>query len=140
MSERDQKRRKAKRHKKKARKARRLEARRRRLQLLIAAIAILAIGGGWALFRYRSHDEPVPPPLEGLAALRAQEAAQLSRYDWVDPDNGVVQIPIARAMQLIARRGLPARHAGPAAVSPLSRPSEGGLGIQKKKKRRGGRR
>jgi hypothetical protein len=31
----------------------------------------------------------------------------LESYDWVDPKNGVVHIPIERAMDVIAQRGLP---------------------------------
>jgi hypothetical protein len=31
----------------------------------------------------------------------------LESYDWVDQNNGVVRIPIARAMDLMAQRGLP---------------------------------
>jgi len=32
----------------------------------------------------------------------------LHQYAWVDPDKGIVKIPIDRAMDLIAQRGLPA--------------------------------
>jgi hypothetical protein len=31
----------------------------------------------------------------------------LESYDWVDPKNGVVRIPIERAMEVIAQKGLP---------------------------------
>jgi hypothetical protein len=31
----------------------------------------------------------------------------LESYDWVDQNNGVVRIPIDRAMDLVAQRGLP---------------------------------
>src|SRR5260370_5899143 len=36
---------------------------------------------------------------------------KLATYDWVDKDRGTVRIPIDRAMELIAQRGLPV-HAG----------------------------
>src|SRR6267143_1378603 len=32
---------------------------------------------------------------------------KLATYDWVDKDRGTVRIPIDRAMELIAQRGLP---------------------------------
>jgi hypothetical protein len=41
--------------------------------------------------------------------FRSGEEQRLNSYDWVDKENGVVRIPIERAMQLIAQRGLPVR-------------------------------
>jgi hypothetical protein len=46
---------------------------------------------------------------EGLAELRAQEDAELNTYGWIDRRSNIVRIPIQRAMELIAQRGLPAR-------------------------------
>jgi hypothetical protein len=39
--------------------------------------------------------------------FRYQQDETLSSYGWVDQSGGVVRIPIDRAMQLIAQRGLP---------------------------------
>lgn len=50
-----------------------------------------------------------PAPIEDLLELRAWEDSQLHHYAWVDKANGVVRIPIERAMALLAERGLPAR-------------------------------
>jgi len=47
-------------------------------------------------------------------AIREQDKI-LDSYDWVDPKNGVVRIPIDRAMELLAQRGLPVRPQGAAA-------------------------
>lgn len=44
-----------------------------------------------------------------LQAFRAREDAELNSYGWIDRTAGVVRIPIDRAMELIAQRGLPAR-------------------------------
>lgn len=59
---------------------------------------------------------PLPPeprlqvtPGVNLAVVRAQEEAMLSRYEWIDPKNGIVRIPIDRAIEVLAERGLPAR-------------------------------
>ena len=41
--------------------------------------------------------------------FRMQEEQTLNSYGWVDQQNGVVRIPIERAMQLLAQRGLPTR-------------------------------
>lgn len=48
-------------------------------------------------------------PRDDLLALRAHEAKQLSSYGWLDRTNGVVRIPVERAMELILQRGLPTR-------------------------------
>lgn len=48
-------------------------------------------------------------PSQDMQELRAAEDALLNSYGWVDQQVGVVRIPIERAMQLLAERGLPAR-------------------------------
>lgn len=48
-----------------------------------------------------------PSPLAQLHALRAHEAELLDSYGWVDKSAGVVRIPIERAIELVARNGLP---------------------------------
>ena len=56
---------------------------------------------------------PAPPrkvvPDRELRELRAAEDAVLDSYGWVDRRAGIVRIPIDRAMELMAQRGLPAR-------------------------------
>jgi len=44
-----------------------------------------------------------------LNNIRLHEAETLSTYDWIDQKAGTVRIPIERAMDLIAQRGLPVR-------------------------------
>ena len=48
-------------------------------------------------------------PEADLAAFRAREDEELNHYGWIDRKAGVVRIPIERAMDLIAQRGLPFR-------------------------------
>jgi len=58
----------------------------------------------------------VPPPgpriqvfaPKEMQEFRAEEDATLNSYGWVNRAAGVVRIPIDRAMQLLAERGLPA--------------------------------
>jgi hypothetical protein len=47
------------------------------------------------------------PPAD-MAAFRAREEAELSTYGWVNKTSGIVRIPIQRAMEILAQRGLPA--------------------------------
>jgi hypothetical protein len=42
-----------------------------------------------------------------ISEFRLHEEQALNSYGWVDQKTGVVRIPIARAMELIAQRGLP---------------------------------
>jgi len=44
-----------------------------------------------------------------LSGAILQQEERLNSYGWVDEKSGVVHIPIERAMQLIAQRGLPTR-------------------------------
>jgi len=85
----------------------------------------------WGLFRYFEagqdrRQEPVAPmvaanlkrtpreprlepdPLAPRLAARAREDALLTSWGWVDRNAGVARIPIDRAMELLAERGLPA--------------------------------
>ena len=48
-------------------------------------------------------------PRQGLSEMRAGEQATLSSYGWVDKDAGIVRIPVDRAMEILANRGLPVR-------------------------------
>lgn len=48
-------------------------------------------------------------PSAELAAYEAAQRELLSSYGWIDPTAGVVRLPIERAMELVAERGLPVR-------------------------------
>lgn len=66
---------------------------------------------------YGRSEPPAPRlqarPILDLQALRAEEAAALQSYGWIDRDRGIVRIPIERAMALLTARGLPAKQAFP---------------------------
>jgi hypothetical protein len=77
---------------------------------------------------------PVEPrlqrtPILDLQRFKAAEDQILNGYGWVDQQHGVVHVPIDRAIDLLAQRGLPSR--APAAAPPdsgVSIPTEAGLG------------
>lgn len=54
---------------------------------------------------------------EDIATLHGKEDLLLDHYTWIDESKGTVRIPIERAMELIAERGLPV--APPAKTQPL---------------------
>lgn len=62
---------------------------------------------------YNREPSPEPhllvKPGEDLAAMRAEESKILKSYDWIDRDKSIVRIPIERAIEIVAQKGLPAR-------------------------------
>ena len=61
---------------------------------------------------------PPPPrlqntPIRDFAEYQRDQQAQLDSYGWVDAKQGIVRIPIEKAMDLALERGLPAPKAAP---------------------------
>jgi len=71
---------------------------------------------------------PLPPrlqtyPFQDIKSLRQEERRLLDTYEWVDKNKGIVRIPIDRAIDVLAEKGLPYRQPGtsaPAAAAPSS--------------------
>jgi hypothetical protein len=60
-----------------------------------------------------------------LHQLREDEAMQLRSYAWVDPDKGVVRIPVEVAKELVLKKGLPVKLSAEGQVqSKTSNPGE----------------
>jgi hypothetical protein len=55
-----------------------------------------------------------------LNDIRISEEQKLASYDWVDQKAGTVRIPIDRAMELVAQRGLPVRSQKAATQAPVA--------------------
>ena len=51
-------------------------------------------------------------PEKDLHDMRVVEDSVLHSYGWIVRDSGVVRLPVARAMELTAQRGLPVRTEG----------------------------
>lgn len=84
------------------------------LTVAVAGVAWLVVGGplgggGWPV---PDDARPSAPGAE-LERLRARERELLHGYAWIDREAGVVRIPIGRAMDLVAERGLPVRKEKP---------------------------
>ena len=69
-------------------------------------------------------------PIPDLKAVRAAEDQVLTSYGWVDQPKGVVRIPIAQAMDLLVKKGLPVRTDAPPSAEDVSMPTESGLGLK----------
>jgi hypothetical protein len=95
------------------------------------ALVIVSIGLMWWLFEALERQEEAvdtkptgimaerpkePPqprlqtsPVPALRQILASENGLLSSYGWINEKTGTVRIPVQRAMELLAERGLPAR-------------------------------
>ena len=62
---------------------------------------------------FRDEEGQFPEPklqrtsTDDMVQLRLEEREALRSYGWVDPKVGIAQIPIERALEIIAKRGLP---------------------------------
>jgi hypothetical protein len=115
--------------------------------VLLALLAIIGHVVPWIAFKLM--EEQVPPegaaasPLEGfqlppppprlqanpqadLARMRSEAEARLRSFGWADRPNGIVRMPIERAMDLIVERGLPGTVHAPAQAG--SAPGSGARG------------
>jgi len=71
-----------------------------------------------AIIRMQAPTLPPEPRLQGNAPLdvnprldlkqmRDNEDAFLNHYGWIDPDHGIVHVPIDKALDIVAQSGLP---------------------------------
>ena len=115
------------------------------------SLAILILAVMWAMVHtynfFAKHESLGPPasPFENRRPLPPQprlqpnprtdlkrycelEQEQLTTYGWVDQHNGLVRIPIDRAMDMVLQKGLPARPANQApaetVITPVGSDSE----------------
>ncbi len=100
----------------------------------LVVVCVVSLGLLFGLFKYfQSREEtsvaktveptklfPEPQlqrtPIVDLKAIRAEEDKLLNGYAWVDPQKGVVRIPVALAIEVLAKRGLPSRSVAAAAT------------------------
>jgi hypothetical protein len=99
--------------------------------IALALLCLVSLGVLFGMFRFfQARDntaavKPIDPvrafpqpqlqktPALDLEAIREAENQKLESYGWVVREKGVVRIPIERAIDLLAQRGLPARAAQP---------------------------
>ena len=95
---------------------------------LVVCVAVFLAVSWWIFLQFRdtaanrrlgtARGQAVAPPepriqvspTADLQEMLKREQAILHTYGWIDRSRGVVRIPIDRAMQLIAERGLPAEN------------------------------
>jgi hypothetical protein len=97
----------------------------------LTAVTLVVMGLMWGvavLFKGSlAREDPAPPalaearearvppgpnlqqnPTADLASFRAAEEAELATWAWVDRKKGVARVPVERALEIVASRGLPA--------------------------------
>ncbi len=124
------------------------------LTVVVAVTSVLTIG----LYNYLDRREnvekapqyplaegrqrPLPPtprlqtyPFQDLKQYRSDERQVLDHYAWVDKSTGTVRIPVDRAIEVLAAKGLPHRPVAPAQPAPpapsapdTARPAPGSQG------------
>jgi hypothetical protein len=73
------------------------------------SLGLIAAPGLKPLARFPKPNLQVDDDHAQMTASLARQNYELKSYGWVDRTNAIVRIPIDRAMDLLARRGLPAR-------------------------------
>jgi hypothetical protein len=95
------------------------------LAILIAMVMVAMDRTYWFLAKIESLGPPASPfekvrvlppqprlqvqPGLDLKSYCEMEQLRLNTYGWVDQNNGLIHIPVARAMEMVLQRGLPAR-------------------------------
>ena len=117
--------------------------------IALALLCVLAVGLLYGLYNFFlnreggpvAHDKvnvdarSLPPaprlqaqPIADIKDMSAAEDKILNGYGWVDQKNGVARIPIDRAIELLAQRGMASRPASAQPARDVSIPKESGLG------------
>ena len=78
----------------------------------VQPLGIVAAPNLQPLTRFPSPNLQIDDGRAQVVNLLARQTEKLNSYGWVDRSNGIVRIPIDRAMDLLAQRGLPARTNG----------------------------
>ena len=116
-----------------------------RFGIALAVLSVLSMAGLYGLYRYFEAREggpaavtlpPRPPlprleetPVLDLARQRAAEEKALNSYGWLNQEKGVAHIPIGRAIELLAQRGLLSRETPAGApASTATVPTASGMG------------
>jgi hypothetical protein len=110
--------------------------------LVVVAVVVVVVVASWLLARFSGRPAVFHPASGGIAdvaavpatpeprlearpgttlsSLRQSEDRRLGSYGWIDRAAGVVRIPIERAMELTAQRGLSVRPGAPAVMEPTA--------------------
>jgi hypothetical protein len=101
--------------------------------IALAGAIVLVLAVSYGIFEYNAGQhpkeqappsplahtrEPTPEPhlqvyaAEDLQEMRAAEDAVLNGYGWIDKEAGIARIPVEKAIEVLAKKGLPVRREG----------------------------
>lgn len=91
------------------------------ITFVVLLVVIIGATAGYFDWAWNRQEESViqERPSEDLAALRAREDAQLKSYGYINRDKGQLQIPIDRAMELVAQEAAAGKPKYSIAPSPI---------------------
>jgi hypothetical protein len=98
----------------------------------VAGLIIFGVLGSIVVFKFFVRHQPLGPPAspfedvrtlppeprlqitapQDLKRYRSEQDKALNSYGWVDPDAGIVRIPVTHAMEILLQKGFPARSNG----------------------------
>lgn len=92
-------------------------------------LLLIAVVLGLQYYYDRVHEQQVyvkvlDPVSEDYRNLRAKEEGQLGSYQYIDRATGAVRLPIARAMELLAREAAEGRLTYPTKPAPVAAPQQ----------------
>src|SRR5437868_5565079 len=82
------------------------------LVLVVVVLVFVALGG-------QSGPNGVTRPKVTIDFVRSREDPILNGYGWVDQKNGIARIPVARAIDIVAAKGLPSSAAAAGSPTPV---------------------
>ncbi len=88
---------------------------------ILSAVVVVIITLGYLFVIQDVGPAPSPPPSPtGVSAEFVNSRSQpfLDSYGWVDQKNQIAHIPITRAMEIVAQKGLPSQNSAPDASAP----------------------
>ena len=92
------------------------------LTVFILIGVFVGVSAFWDVaFEHQEQEVLLGKPSEDLAALHAREDLQLKTYGYINKDKGIVQIPIDRALELVAREAAEGKSKFPTVATPVKK-------------------
>jgi hypothetical protein len=72
---------------------------------VLIVVAVVVLISAWFHRAYQAEVDvkQILPPSQDLRKVTLDQQSELNRYGWIDEEQGVVAIPIERAMELVVR-------------------------------------
>jgi hypothetical protein len=85
----------------------------------VVVVLVVVVGAIYLALRPPAEVNQVTEPKVNIEFVRSREDPVLTGYGWADQKNGFARIPVARAIDVVAAKGLPARAAAGGTPTPV---------------------